>query len=191
MMMKSLKNWLKSKLRQALAIPGLEGSIQKLKNAISDDSKSIFGISFWYEGNLWEPPVQIALRDLCRPGDIVFDVGANFGGLTTAMSRMVGSRGIVCAFEASPRIIGICQKNVVMSGCNNVQVYHSAVYSKSHETVPIYLGGHLNDSIYSTNEAETAAFNIKTIALDDFVAFTNLVPNLIKMDIEGDRKSVV
>lgn len=185
MMMKSLKNWLKSKLRQALAIPGLEGSIQKLKNAISDDSKSIFGISFWYEGNLWEPPVQIALRDLCRPGDIVFDVGANFGGLTTAMSRMVGSRGIVCAFEASPRIIGICQKNVVMSGCNNVQVYHSAVYSKSHETVPIYLGGHLNDSIYSTNEAETAAFNIKTIALDDFVAFTNLVPNLIKMDIEG------
>jgi FkbM family methyltransferase len=183
-MMKSVKNWIKNKLRKALAIPILEGSIQKLRNAIPDDSKNIFGISYWYEGNLWEPPVQIALRDLCRPGDVVFDVGANFGGLTTVMSRMVGSRGIVCSFEASPRIIGICQKNIVMSGCSNVQVYNVAVYSKSNETVPIYLGGHLNDSIYSSSD-ETAAFNVDTLALDDFVDFTNLVPNLIKMDIEG------
>jgi FkbM family methyltransferase len=183
-MIKSVKNWLKKKLRKALAIPGLEVSIQKLRNAISDDSKSIYGISYWYEGNLWEPPVQIVLRDLCRPGDVVFDVGANVGGLTTVMSRMVGSRGIVCSFEASPRIIGICQKNIVMSGCSNVQVYNVAVYSKSNETVPIYLGGHLNDSIYSSSD-ETAAFNVDTLALDDFVDFTKLVPNLIKMDIEG------
>jgi hypothetical protein len=71
-----------------------------------------------------------------------------------------------------------------MSGCSNVQVYNVAVYSKSNETVPIYLGGHLNDSIYSSSD-ETAAFNVDTLALDDFVDFTKLVPNLIKMDIEG------
>lgn len=190
--MKSLKNWLKNKLRKALAIvgieeaiAGIEESMKKIHDTRSDDSKNVFGISFWYEGNLWEPPVQIALRDLCKPGDVVFDVGANFGGLTTVMSRMVGSRGIVCSFEASPRIIGICQKNIVMSGCSNVQLYNVAVYSKSNETVPIYLGGHLNDSIYSNSDQEVAAFNIDTLSLDDFVDFTSLVPNLIKMDIEG------
>lgn len=181
-MINSIKNWLKKKLSKGLAIPELEKSIQKL-SSITDDSKSFFGISAWYEGNLWEPPVQIALRDLCRPGDVVFDVGANFGGLTTVMSRMVGPRGIVCSFEASSRIVDICQKNIVMSGCNNVQIYHVAVYSKSNEIVPIYLGDHLNDSIYSRGN-ETSAFNVNTLALDDFINFTNLVPNLVKIDIE-------
>ncbi|MBD2436138.1 FkbM family methyltransferase [Nostoc sp. FACHB-110] len=184
--MKIVKNWLKFQLRKTLAIPVLEDSVNLLRSKIPRDDQGLFGISYWYEGNLWEPPVQIALRDLCKPGDVVFDVGANFGGLTTVMSRMVGPRGVVCAFEASPRIIDKCQRNIVLSGCNNVQVYHVAIYSKSHEKVPIYLGSHLNDSIYASNSnTDIPAFNISTLALDDFINFTGLVPNLVKMDIEG------
>ncbi|MEA5567846.1 FkbM family methyltransferase [Anabaena sp. UHCC 0399] len=183
--MKNIKHGFKVKLRQALAIPVLEDSVNLLSDKVARDYQGLFGISYWYEGNLWEPPVQIALRDLCQPGDVVFDVGANFGGLTTVMSRMVGPKGVVCAFEASPRIIDKCQKNLVLNGCNNVQVYNVAIYSKSNETVPIYLGGHLNDSIYSTSDTDVAAFNVSTLALDDFINFTGLVPNLVKMDIEG------
>ncbi|MFM7578579.1 MAG: FkbM family methyltransferase, partial [Microcystaceae cyanobacterium] len=96
---------------------------------------------------------------------------------------MVGPRGIVCAFEASPRIVDKTQRNLVLSGCNNVQLFHNAVYSKSHETVKIYLGSHLNDSIYSEN-GEGSTYEVKTIALDDFIEHTQLVPNLLKMDIE-------
>lgn len=192
--MKLVKDWLKARLGKALAIPALEDGVQQLRTVVSDldnnlnaklSATEIFGLSYWYEGNLWEPPVQIALRDLCKPGDVVFDVGSNFGGLTTVMSRMVGLRGIVCAFEASPRIIGKCQRNIVLNGCSNVQVYHVAVFSKSQEKVPIYLGSHLNDSIYSSSNTDLAAFNVPTLALDDFVNFTGLVPNLVKMDIEG------
>ncbi|MCF4967329.1 FkbM family methyltransferase [Nostoc sp. CMAA1605] len=201
--MKIIKNWLKNKLRNGLkiailedavnqlsnkftsSIPALENSVNQLNDAVARDVQGLFGVSYWYEGNLWEPTVQIALRDLCKPGDVVFDVGANFGGLTSVMSRMVGPKGVVCAFEASPRIIDKCQRNLVLNGCNNVQIYNVAVYSKSNEKVPIYLGGHLNDSIYSSNDTDVAAFNVSTVALDDFIHFTGLVPNLIKMDIEG------
>lgn len=151
----------------------------------SFQEQKLFGVSYWYEDNLWEPPVQIALRDLCKSGQIVFDIGANFGGLTTVMSRMVGPKGVVCSFEASPRIIDKCQRNIVLNGCNNVQVYHLAVYSNSHSKVPIYLGSHLNDSIYTNSDTEQAAYNVSTIAIDDFVESTNLIPSLVKMDIEG------
>jgi FkbM family methyltransferase len=96
---------------------------------------------------------------------------------------MVGPKGVVCAFEASPRIIDKTQRNLVLSGCNNVQLFHNAVYSTSHETVKIYLGRHLNDSIYNKN-GEVSAYEVKTIALDDFIEHTQLVPNLLKMDIE-------
>jgi len=179
-MLNSLKDKLKFKLAKILA-PEIDKKLnidEKLANV------SLYGIAPWYQENFWEPPVQIALRDLCKPGDIVFDVGANFGGLTTLMSRMVGPKGIVCAFEASPRIVDKTQRNLVLSGCNNVQLFHNAVYHTSQQTVKIYLGSHLNDSIYSEN-GEGSTYEVKTIALDDFIAHSKLVPNLLKMDIEG------
>ena len=87
------------KLKVNQRISTLEQEILELKQKlISVDQKNdqrmtnvmSFGISPWYEENLWEPTVQIILKDLCKSGDIVFDVGANFGGLTTLMSRIVG-----------------------------------------------------------------------------------------------------
>lgn len=179
-MFNALKDKIKFKLAKVLA-PEIDKKLD-IDRRISD--VTLFGLAPWYQENLWEPPVQIALRDLCRPGDIVFDVGANFAGLTTVMSRMVGPKGIVCAFEASPRIVDKTQRNLVLSGCNNVQLFHNAVYHTSHETVKIFLGSHLNDSIYSEN-GEGSSYEVKTIALDDFIAHTKLVPNLLKMDIEG------
>lgn len=179
--MKQLKEWFKGKLSKALA-PEIDqqlGLNQKLEEV------RLYGISPWYQGNFWEPPVQLALRDLCRPGDVVFDVGANFGGLTTVMSRMVGPKGVVCSFEASPRIVDKCQRNIVLSGCSNVQLFHAAVYYKSYSKVPIYLGSHLNDSIYAEQSTGTQGYEVSTIALDDFINHTQLVPNLVKMDIEG------
>lgn len=185
--MKQIKEWIKLKLRKGLGIPDIEKHIAIFEQKFHQTIEEIvpYGVAHWYQENLWEPPVQIALQDLCKPGDIVFDVGANFGGLTMVMSRSVGLKGKVCAFEASPRIIDKCQRNLVWNGCNNVQLYHKAVYHTSGEKVPIYLGSHLNDSIYQNAESETAAYYVSTLTLDDFVAQTGLVPNLVKMDIEG------
>jgi FkbM family methyltransferase len=160
----------------------LTSSIQKNDQRITDLMS--FGISPWYKENLWEPTVQIILRDLCKSGDIVFDVGANFAGLTTVMSRIVGPKGVVCAFEASPRIIDKTQRNLVLSGCNNVQLFHNAVCHTSGKRVKIFFGDHLNDSIYPEYGEDSDA-EVKTLALDDFIATTQLIPNLVKMDIEG------
>jgi FkbM family methyltransferase len=148
---------------------------------------TLYGDSFWYEApNLWEPPVQIALRDLCRPGAVVYDVGANFGGLTSIMSRLVGPRGIVCSFEASPRIFEHLQANIVKQGHGNATAYHCAVYSRSNQRVKIYPGDHMNDSLYHHGHGQPGEFQmVNTVALDDFSSRTGLVPSLIKMDIEG------
>jgi len=186
-MFQNFKDQIKFKLAKILT-PEVDKNLKiEQRLAVADDkiaSVDLYGLAPWYQENFWEPTVQIALRDLCQPGDVVFDVGANFGGLTTVMSRMVGPKGVVCAFEASPRIIGRTQRNLVLSGCNNVQLFHTAVYHTSQKKVKIYLGSHLNDSIYSEN-GEESAYEVPTLALDDFIDRTKLVPNLLKMDIEG------
>lgn len=151
---------------------------------MEQDPRTIFPIPFWYEWNHCEPTVQLALRDLCRPGDVVFDVGANAGALTLVMSRLVGPRGIVCAFEASRRIVDKCQYNLVQNGCTNAQVYHRAVHERSNETVRIYAGADLNDTLVREWAASDESSEVKTVALDDFIAYMQLLPNLIKMDIE-------
>lgn len=173
----NVKSWIKEHLAKTFS---------SCHRKHSPTSPVLYGDSFWYDcPNLWEPSVLIALKDLCRPGMTVFDVGANMGGLTSAISRLVGPHGMVCSFEASPRIIGHLQANVVKQGHHNVFVYHRAVFSKSNSVITIYEGFHLNDSIFADNSPSKVGRSVKTVALDDFYDSTGLVPEVIKMDIEG------
>ena len=185
-MLQNLKDQIKFKLAKILT-PEVDKRLKiEERLSVADEkiaSVDLYGIAPWYQENFWEPPVQIALQNLCKPGDIVFDVGANFGGLSTLMSRAVGPKGVVCSFEASPRIISKTQRNLVLSGCSNVQLFHTAVYHTSNQTVNIYPGDHLNDSIYGSSTYGDP-YEIQTLALDDFIEHTQLVPNLLKLDIE-------
>jgi len=185
-MLQNLKDKIKFKLAKILT-PEVDKRLKiEERLSVADEkiaSVDLYGIASWYQENFWEPPVQIALQNLCKPGDIVFDVGANFGGLSTLMSRAVGPKGVVCSFEASPRIISKTQRNLVLSGCSNVQLFHTAVYHTSNQTVNIYPGDHLNDSIYGSSTYGDP-YEIQTLALDDFIEHTQLVPNLLKLDIE-------
>ena len=135
----------------------------------------------WWERSFWEPTVALAIRDHCRPGDVVFDVGANAGALSMLMSRLVGPRGIVCAFEASPRIVDKTHYNLVKAGCNNVTLFHKAVWHTSGARVNMAAGSHLNDRI----EEAATGMSVRTIALDDLANVGGFRPSFIKMDIEG------
>ena len=90
-----------------------------------DQSRS-FPLTDWWKPSFWEPTVALAIRDYCRPGDVVFDVGSN-AGMALMMSRLVGPRGIVLAFEAKPQIVDKTHYNLVNAGCHNVTLFHKAV----------------------------------------------------------------
>jgi FkbM family methyltransferase len=180
---------LKDKIKHILKFPKIKykknASIQTHEITKHPNCFDLYGDRYWFLGqNLWEPPVLIALKDLCQPGSVVFDIGGNMGGLTSVMSRLVGPRGIVCTFEASPRIVQHLQHNVIKQGHTNVTVYHRAVFSASNEIKMMYEGENLNDSLYS-NAASPNAHCVSTLALDDFCQSTNLWPDLVKIDIEG------
>ncbi|HTV46273.1 MAG TPA: FkbM family methyltransferase [Stellaceae bacterium] len=148
---------------------------------LATDRAATFPLKNWWEPSFWEPTVALAIRDHCRPGDVVFDVGTNAGALALMMSRLVGPRGIVCAFEASPRIIDKTHYNLVRAGCHNVTLFHKAVWHTTGELVNIAAGSHLNDHI----ETAATGMSVRTVALDDLAAAGDLRPTFIKMDIEG------
>lgn len=183
--MKTLLNWMGGK--------EIDGKIETLQGRMLQAETRIYhlaaertdlAIPYWYQWNFWEPTVQLALSDLCKPGATVFDVGANAGALSLLMSRLVGLRGRVFAFEASPRIVDKTTYNLAVNACANVQLFHNAVYSQSGETLFIYEGSHLNDSL-KRNETGNPGMRVKTVALDDVVEKWDAVPTVVKMDIEG------
>ena len=209
---KKIKTWIKAVINHASGFAEINQSISAVSNKILETAQRLntldnkisqihgnndhepnlkinscnFIVAPWWETNFWEPSVQLALRDLIKPGTIIFDVGANVAGLSILMSRLTGPKGTVCAFEASPRIIELTHGNIIASGCNNIQLYHNAIFSESGKDIMIYAGGHLNDSIYNQGEFKNnVGKTVKTMALDDFVSHTGLVPDIIKMDIEG------
>ena len=81
----------------AEALSELAARTSSLEARLRDPRKE-FSTAFWYDTSYAEPCVALALRDLCRPGDVVFDVGANCGALSILMSRLVGPKGVVCSF---------------------------------------------------------------------------------------------
>lgn len=143
--------------------------------------ETTFPLQPWWERSFWEPTVALAIRDHCRPGDVVFDVGANAGALAMMMSRLVGPRGIVLAFEASPRIVDKTHHNLVKAGCHNVTLFHKAVWHSTGALVNMAAGSHLNDRI----EEGATGMSVRTVALDDLAAAGDFRPSFIKMDIEG------
>jgi hypothetical protein len=102
----AMKQKLISLIRRTIGTEKLQKNGQVAgERAENSDVAASFPLPNWWERSFWEPTVALAIRDHCRPGDVVFDVGANAGALSLLMSRLVGPRGIVCAFEASPLIV--------------------------------------------------------------------------------------
>lgn len=133
-----------------------------------------------------DPSVRTALVSLCRPGYVAFDLGANVGVVTALLSELVGSSGRVVAFEASPRVLPLLRENIERQPVANTNLVPLAVSDTSGGTIPLhYNDSHLSDSIMHRSEESKQTVEVETIAIDDFVARTQLVPDVIKMDIEG------
>jgi FkbM family methyltransferase len=166
----------------------LKNYIKKLEYKVDLNSLVAPSINHWYEPIISEPSVNLTLQDICRPNTVVFDVGCHDGALTLLMSRLVGPKGVVCAFEANPNILDLCTHNLIRNGCNNFFITHAAVSEKSDEVLNLYIPTeNLQAASVFYEYTNNPPTLVKTVALDDFISHTKLEPEIIKMDIEGSE----
>lgn len=137
-----------------------------------------------------EPEVVHLMMRAIKPGDTVIDGGANLGYFTLLLSRLVGPSGHVIAIEPSPPNLAKLRHNLEINKIQNVEVVAKALWPKSGEALPFYLteyGGY--DSLFSHDKV-TGTVEVETITLRD-VILQNIVPALIKLDIEGAEVEVL
>jgi FkbM family methyltransferase len=130
---------------------------------------------------------------MVRRGDVVLDVGANYGEFTVLFSNIVGPRGVVHAFEPVPptflalkeRITSECKyKNVVL---NNIGLSDANgafdIHVPSGDFGQASLRRH---QVASWRKGTEEVYSCQLRTLDDYVQENEIrTVNVVKLDVEG------
>ncbi|MBL8058392.1 MAG: FkbM family methyltransferase [Anaerolineales bacterium] len=144
---------------------------------------------------VFEPAEQAFVRQTLRPGDLVLDVGANYGLFTLLAARRVGPAGRVYAFEPSARERAGLLKNIAANGLTNVTVLEQAVADRPGlAQLAVARDGGLNALARNAHpeQAVTHWQPVSVTTLDDFVAGAGLPRvDFLKIDVEGAEALVL
>lgn len=141
----------------------------------------------------FEPSTAATLRTLIRPGDCVFDIGANIGAHTLGMAQSAGPEGRVFAFEPTDFAYRKLLRNISLNPELKDRICAEQVFlgSSGADQVPgvIYsswpLKGHHPVHPKHRGKLETTK-NASIDTLDDFINRQDIRRlDLIKLDVDG------
>lgn len=160
--------------------------------------KMLSGRPVWTHSRLlnWrltEPHVLRWIAETVRSGDTFFDVGAHQGWMSLAAARRVGRKGRVVAFEPSPPLIEYLTYHKRVNRLAQMEIVAKAVTNRDAARVSFSLIGDWDASmnaVFGTGGQEGLALGksvieIETTTLDSFSRQSGLVPDAIKIDVEG------
>ena len=132
---------------------------------------------------------------------VFYDVGANIGSHSLALSSIFKDRILIRAFEAQSNIYEMFNQTVKINKLNNIKIYHNAVSDKNNEVIKIDLPDYFKNNNFGGLELlkpyknsdnhqllKSGSFeDVKTIKLD----FFNEEVDFIKIDVEGMENYVL
>ena len=132
---------------------------------------------------------------------IFYDVGANIGTHSIALSSILKNKIAIRAFEAQSNIYEMFNETIKVNNLNNIKLYHTAVSDKNDEIIRINLPDYSKRNNFGGLELCKPFQNsdnfdmkksgiledIKTIKLDTF----NEEVDFIKIDVEGKESLVL
>lgn len=147
-----------------------------------------------FQSGVWEPHVERALRNILRPGDSGYDIGANLGYFSAVMAQAVGAHGSVFAFEPVPETfarLNLCRELNDYSQLTALQMAVGATEGSIELALDPRLPG--DASAYARpSEVEPRVVRAPICRLDVFTRTHNLPPpSLIKIDVEGHELAVI
>ena len=135
--------------------------------------------------------VETVLGEL-RPGEVVFDIGANIGTHAIAFARTVGPTGKVVAFEPDRGAAARLRRNVALNGIINVLILERALGSLEGEATLFVDDAHGSGKHSLIQAADRRRVPVRLATGDDLVVEEALpAPNLVKIDVEGSELEVI
>jgi FkbM family methyltransferase len=133
----------------------------------------------------WEPAMQKIMVNMVKPGQVVYDLGANNGMHGLLMAGLVGDKGVVYNFEPLEENIKEINENFALNGITNFRNVQAAVSDKNGNEHFVVTEHHKQGFISTGGNAAQTTVEVKIITLDGFIKSGNPGPSFIKIDIEG------
>ncbi|MEA2434751.1 MAG: hypothetical protein QOG54_2208 [Actinomycetota bacterium] len=137
-----------------------------------------------------KPSLAPILEATLRPGDRMYDIGANIGIYSLWGSRLVGEGGRVFSFEPVPNTRAMLERLIDQNGCSNIVVIPNAVGAAAGQIRLQVLPG-ISGLSSATRPLEGATdIEVESISIDDFIR-DNPSPTVVKIDVEGFELEVL
>lgn len=144
----------------------------------------------------FEKKITLILKSIVSENFYCIDAGANFGYYSILMSKLVGKKGQIFAFEPSKYQYERLKKNMNLNDCRNLHLYNYALSDKSKSEAKFYefkefsnLEGHSTlekDVLIQLKNCNYNETIVEQVTIDDFVRKKGLEKlDFIKIDIEG------
>jgi FkbM family methyltransferase len=136
----------------------------------------------------WEREVTSYLKDVLRPGDVFFDVGAWTGPYVLLAAKLVQPGGWVHAFEPDPMARTLLERNVAANDASNITVVPCGVSDREGSA---WLVAPRPGNSQSTIDNDHGAIEIQTVTLGGYCERQGAYPDVIKIDVEGAEAKVL
>lgn len=135
------------------------------------------------------------LAERLRPGQAVYDIGANCGQMSLFFAARTAPGGRVLAFEPAPQNATRLRRNLALNGVTSVQVFEAAVAEDDRPRRFNFNPGQHTTGGLSESRAHAALSvqesEVACLSLDDLLAQGEAAPDLIKIDVEGGGLGVI
>jgi FkbM family methyltransferase len=132
----------------------------------------------------WEPEAQQAYARLVRPGDAVWDLGANTGIHTLLFARLAGAAGKVVAFEPMQVNVAQIRETCALNAIANVTIVDKAV-SDAPGRATFHVGVHdKQGSLVGIGCEDGTRIEVECTTMDAMLDEVGR-PSFVKIDIEG------
>lgn len=132
------------------------------------------------------------LIGMLRPGEVVYDVGANVGTHTILFALAVGSSGRVIGFDPEPGMAERLRQNVRMNRLGNVVVIQKALGNRA-DVCTLHVHRKSGSGQHSLlEEPGREAVQVEMMEGDRLIKEQRLPPpNVVKIDVEGAEVGVI
>jgi FkbM family methyltransferase len=146
-----------------------------------------FGSCTVIENGILDTQTPLYFAAVLREGGVCFDGGANFGFYSLLARSLVGRSGSVHSFEPADFAFSYLRKN--LGKTTNVCLINAAV-SNSDGNISFAKFGTIAGGFNRVAVPEKAApkaelIEVRCLRLDTYCAEVGVVPDLIKLDVEG------